>query len=112
MAVAILVFLDAVRTWYYFRRRRANQQAARGIPNAQITDTKPDYPYFASEVAEKAPLEIRTHAELERRVVGEFPAPHEQSSSQELRRKEKFRTDAAELDCTEAVYELPPGADR
>lgn len=111
VTAAIVVLLDAVGTWYYFRRRRANQQAARDVPNAQTTDSKPDYSYFAPEVAEKAPFEIRTHAGLERRVGGELPAPLEQSSSQELKRKEKCRTVAAALSRNEAVYELPPGAD-
>lgn len=108
-AVALLLLLAGLGWWCCRRRRKAKRQLQVMETTAQHVDNKPEYSYFAPDVTEKSHALVQTNAELEGRVVGELPGTYEPGCMPEMR-KEAYssnRTGAAELDCTEAVYELP-----
>ncbi|KAJ8116516.1 hypothetical protein OPT61_g2071 [Boeremia exigua] len=103
-AVAAVLTLAGLVWFFCRRRRRAKSELHTSAAPTQHVDEKTQYSHFAPEVANKSHAHIPFDAELEGRVVGELPAPYQ---PMDARHKEEYRMNAAELDCVEAVYELP-----
>ncbi|KAJ4988990.1 eukaryotic aspartyl protease [Stagonosporopsis vannaccii] len=105
-AIALLLLLGGLGWWCCRHTRKAKRQLQAAEAPTPHTDGKPEYSYFAPEVAEKSHTFVQTDAELEGGVVGELPAAYELSRVPETR-KEPYRTNAAELGVAEVIYELP-----
>lgn len=105
-AIAFFLLLGGLGWWCCSRRRKAKNHVRTAETAAQEIEEVPKYSYFVPQSPEKTQALTHTDAELEGRIVGELPAPHNSGRPHESQ-KDAYNANAAELDCVETVFELP-----